>query len=138
MLQGKDKGGLQLTGQLGDVMKESASIAHTVARRVLREHQPDNNFFERTKMHLHVPAGATPKDGPSAGCTMITSLLSLAQGKPVRPNLAMTGEVTLTGRVLPIGGVSAPFSLLSVPSPHPMPFRAEPLHPPWLHGLDWQ
>ncbi|RWR94285.1 lon protease, mitochondrial-like protein isoform X2 [Cinnamomum micranthum f. kanehirae] len=103
--QGDGKGALQLTGQLGDVMKESAQIAHTVARAILLEKEPDNPFFANTKLHLHVPAGATPKDGPSAGCTMITSLLSLAMKQPVRKDLAMTGEVTLTGRILPIGGV---------------------------------
>lgn len=103
--QGEGKGALQLTGQLGDVMKESAQIAHTVARAILVEKDPDNPFFANTKLHLHVPAGATPKDGPSAGCTMITSLLSLAMKKPVRKDLAMTGEVTLTGKILPIGGV---------------------------------
>ncbi|KAJ8636326.1 hypothetical protein MRB53_010593 [Persea americana] len=99
------KGSLNLTGQLGDVMKESAQIAHTVARAILLEREPENPFFAKSKLHLHIPAGATHKDGPSAGCTMITSLLSLAMKKPVRKDLAMTGEVTLTGRILPIGGV---------------------------------
>lgn len=103
--QGEGKGALQLTGQLGDVMKESALIAHTVARAILQEKEPDNQFLANSKLHLHVPAGATPKDGPSAGCTMITSMLSLAMKKLVKKDVAMTGEVTLTGRVLPIGGV---------------------------------
>ncbi|XVE89564.1 hypothetical protein DITRI_Ditri20bG0006100 [Diplodiscus trichospermus] len=103
--QGEGKGALLLTGQLGDVMKESAQIAHTLARAILLEKERDNSFFANTKLHLHVPAGATPKDGPSAGCTMITSMLSLAMKKPVRKDLAMTGEVTLTGKILPIGGV---------------------------------
>ncbi|XP_058002879.1 lon protease homolog 1, mitochondrial isoform X2 [Hevea brasiliensis] len=103
--QGEGKGALQLTGQLGDVMKESAQIAHTVARAILVGKEPDNPFFANSKLHLHVPAGATPKDGPSAGCTMITSLLSLAMKKTVRRDLAMTGEVTLMGKILPIGGV---------------------------------
>ncbi|KAM7481775.1 hypothetical protein LguiB_006358 [Lonicera macranthoides] len=102
---GEGKGALHLTGQLGDVMKESAQIAHTVSRAILRKKEADNTYFANSKLHLHVPAGATPKDGPSAGCTMITSLLSLAMNKPVRKDLAMTGEVTLTGRILPIGGV---------------------------------
>ncbi|MCO5547620.1 hypothetical protein L7F22_001071 [Adiantum nelumboides] len=102
---GDGKGALQLTGQLGDVMKESASIAHTVSRAILRERDPSNPFFKNTSLHLHVPAGATPKDGPSAGCTMITSLLSVAMNKHVKKDVAMTGEVTLTGRILPIGGV---------------------------------
>lgn len=103
--QGEGKGALHVTGQLGDVMKESAQIAHTVARSILLEKVPEYPFFANSKLHLHVPAGATPKDGPSAGCTMITSLLSLATNRPVRKDLAMTGEVTLTGRILPIGGV---------------------------------
>ncbi|XP_039018912.1 lon protease homolog 1, mitochondrial-like [Hibiscus syriacus] len=103
--QGEGKGALHVTGQLGDVMKESAQIAHTLARAILLEKEPDNPFFGNTKLHLHVPAGATPKDGPSAGCTMITSMLSLALKKPVWKDLAMTGEVTLTGKILPIGGV---------------------------------
>ncbi|KAF0910091.1 hypothetical protein E2562_001327 [Oryza meyeriana var. granulata] len=102
---GEGKGALVVTGQLGDVMKESAQIAHTVCRSILREKEPNNPFLTKSKLHLHVPAGATPKDGPSAGCTMITSMLSLAMGKPVTKDLAMTGEVTLTGRILPIGGV---------------------------------
>lgn len=106
--QGEGKGSLHLTGHLGDVMKESAQIAHTVARAVLLDRDPDNQFFANTRLHLHVPAGATPKDGPSAGCTMITSMLSLALGRPVKKDLAMTGEVTLTGQILPIGGVSSP------------------------------
>eukprot|EP01025_Chloroclados_australasicus_P013034 TRINITY_DN16212_c0_g1_i1.p1 TRINITY_DN16212_c0_g1~~TRINITY_DN16212_c0_g1_i1.p1 ORF type:complete len:397 (-),score=61.58 TRINITY_DN16212_c0_g1_i1:283-1410(-) len=99
------KGTLQCTGQLGDVMKESSTIAHTFCRSFMLEMDAENQFFNESAIHLHIPAGATPKDGPSAGCTMITSLLSLAMKKPVRPNLAMTGEVTLTGMVLPIGGV---------------------------------
>ncbi|GLT77779.1 hypothetical protein SLA2020_493370 [Shorea laevis] len=82
--QGEGKGALHLTGQLGDVMKESAQIAHTVARAILLEKEPDGHYFANSKLHLHVPSGATPKDGPSAGCTMITSLLSLALKKPVR------------------------------------------------------
>lgn len=103
--EGDGKGALHVTGQLGDVMKESAQIAHTVARAILLEKEPENPFFANSKLHLHVPAGATPKDGPSAGCTMTTSLLSLALKKPVKKDLAMTGEVTLTGKILPIGGV---------------------------------
>jgi Lon-like ATP-dependent protease len=86
-------------------MRESASIAHTYARAFLHGKQPDSGFFDKTSVHVHVPAGATPKDGPSAGCTIITALLSLALGRPVAPGLAMTGEVSLTGKVLPIGGV---------------------------------
>ncbi|KAI9186577.1 hypothetical protein LWI28_018737 [Acer negundo] len=103
--QEEGKGALHVTGQLGDVMKESAQIAHTVARAILLEKDPKNTFFANSKLHLHIPAGATPKDGPSAGCTMVTSLLSLAMKKFVKKDLAMTGEITLTGRILPIGGV---------------------------------
>ncbi|ONI20884.1 hypothetical protein PRUPE_2G038600 [Prunus persica] len=103
--EAEGKGALHVTGQLGDVMKESAQIAHTVARAILLDKDPDNHtFFANSKLHLHVPAGATPKDGPSAGCTMITSMLSVAMKKPIKRDLAMTGEVTLTGRILPIGG----------------------------------
>jgi ATP-dependent Lon protease len=91
------EGGLTLTGQLGDVMKESAQIALSY----LRSH----GVTVDGRIHLHVPAGAVPKDGPSAGITMVTALASLASGRPVRPEVGMTGEVTLSGRVLPIGGV---------------------------------
>ncbi|KAM1877883.1 hypothetical protein ACFX14_039933 [Malus domestica] len=103
--EAEGKGSLHVTGQLGGVMKESTQIAHTVARAILLDKEPDSTFFANSKLHLHVPAGATPKDGPSAGCTMITSMLSVAMKKPIRRDLAMTGEVTLTGRILPIGGV---------------------------------
>eukprot|EP00466_Bigelowiella_natans_P020592 jgi/Bigna1/92455/estExt_fgenesh1_pm.C_240018 len=99
------RAGLKCTGQLGDVMKESSQIAWTVAKKVLRDRDPSNLFFSQNSLHMHVPEGATPKDGPSAGITMVTALLSVASGKQVRKDLAMTGEITLTGRVLPIGGV---------------------------------
>jgi Lon-like ATP-dependent protease len=102
---GDGKGALKTTGQLGDVMKESSTIAHTFTRGFLELKDPGNKYLADTSLHVHVPAGATPKDGPSAGITITTSLLSLAMNKPVKPNLAMTGELTLTGRVLPIGGV---------------------------------
>jgi ATP-dependent Lon protease len=92
---------LTLTGQLGDVMKESAQIALSY----LRAHRPDLDTALDKVVHLHVPAGAVPKDGPSAGVTMVTALASLASGRPVRADVGMTGEVTLNGRVLPIGGV---------------------------------
>ncbi|KAF0691552.1 hypothetical protein As57867_017195, partial [Aphanomyces stellatus] len=98
------KGGLLTTGQMGGVMEESTKIAHTYARHKLELLQPDNTFFE-ADLHLHVPEGATPKDGPSAGCTMVTALLSLGLNKPVKSNLAMTGELSLTGKVLPVGGI---------------------------------
>jgi len=99
------KGNLKVTGSLGDVMRESSQIAFTHARTLLEKKDPENTFFADASIHLHVPHGGTPKDGPSAGCTMITAMLSLALEKPIKANLAMTGEVTLTGRVLPIGGV---------------------------------
>jgi Lon-like ATP-dependent protease len=104
---GKPTGGgsLKITGQLGDVMKESAQIAYTVSRARLYTINSDNKFFDLNDIHCHVPEGATPKDGPSAGITMITSMLSLALDSPVRCDLAMTGEVSLTGKVLPVGGI---------------------------------
>lgn len=98
-------GSLELTGHLGDVMKESARIALTVARNFLKERDECNTFLESSHLHLHVPEGATPKDGPSAGVTIVTALMSLAQNKPVKANVAMTGEVSLTGKVLPVGGI---------------------------------
>ncbi len=97
--------GLMLTGQLGDVMKESAEIAMSYVRSHAQELNIDPTVFAGKRFHLHVPAGAVPKDGPSAGVTMTTALVSLLRGEPVRSNVAMTGEVTLQGRVLPIGGV---------------------------------
>jgi len=99
------KGNLKVTGSLGDVMRESSQIAFTFARTLFEKKEQENTFFADASVHLHVPHGGTPKDGPSAGCTMITAMLSLALEKPIKPNLAMTGEVTLTGRVLPIGGL---------------------------------
>eukprot|EP00033_Pygsuia_biforma_P001906 GCRY01002127.1.p1 GENE.GCRY01002127.1~~GCRY01002127.1.p1 ORF type:complete len:1149 (-),score=385.41 GCRY01002127.1:143-3589(-) len=97
--------GIKLTGNLGDVMKESADIAYTVAKRTLHAALPDEDFFPSHSLHLHCPEGATPKDGPSAGITMVTALLSLATQTPIPVNIAMTGEVTLSGKVLRIGGV---------------------------------
>lgn len=101
----KSEGSLEVTGQLGDVMKESAKIASTYARAFLMNREPENNFLVNSHLHLHVPEGATPKDGPSAGCTIVTALLSLATNAPVRQNVAMTGEVSLTGKILPVGGI---------------------------------
>jgi ATP-dependent Lon protease len=98
------KAGLTLTGQLGDVMKESAQIALSFVRAHAAELGVEQSFFDKA-IHVHVPAGATPKDGPSAGITMVTALTSLATGRPVRAEVGMTGEVTLNGRVLPIGGL---------------------------------
>ena len=97
--------GLTLTGQLGDVMKESAQIALSYLRSHAETIGIDTDTLSGRRLHLHVPAGAVPKDGPSAGITMVTALASLASGRPVRPEVGMTGEVTLAGRVLPIGGV---------------------------------
>ncbi|HYN77616.1 MAG TPA: endopeptidase La, partial [Lamprocystis sp. (in: g-proteobacteria)] len=96
--------GFKLTGQLGDVMKESAEIAYTYITSHARDFGAESSFFDRAFIHLHVPAGATPKDGPSAGITMASALLSLARNQPAR-RIAMTGEITLTGEVFPIGGV---------------------------------
>jgi Lon-like ATP-dependent protease len=98
-------GGLYATGMMGEVMKESTLIAHTVARAKLHRWDSTNDYFERAKIHMHIPEGATPKDGPSAGVTMVTALVSLALDRPIRPDVAMTGEVSLTGKVLPVGGI---------------------------------
>ncbi len=100
-----EKTEMKLTGQAGEVMKESAQIAWTYVQSSVHRYSPTVPFFEKSQIHLHIPEGATPKDGPSAGVTMTTSLLSLLLNVPVRENLGMTGELTLTGRVLPIGGL---------------------------------
>jgi ATP-dependent Lon protease len=99
------KEGLKVTGKLGEVMQESASIAYSYVRHISAEHGVGREFWENNIVHLHVPAGATPKDGPSAGITLASALLSLATGKKIRKALAMTGELSLVGRVLPIGGL---------------------------------
>ena len=96
---------LVLTGQLGDVMKESARIALSFVRSHAEELGVDADAFKDKTFHVHVPAGAIPKDGPSAGITMSTALASLLSGRPVKHTVGMTGEVTLQGRVLPIGGL---------------------------------
>jgi Lon-like ATP-dependent protease len=101
----KGGGMLKVTGQLGDVMKESSQIAYTVARAKLDEINDSSSFFDDTDLHMHVPEGAPPKDGPSTGITMTTAMLSLALGKPIKNALAMTGEISLTGKVLPVGGI---------------------------------
>ncbi|HQC71111.1 MAG TPA: endopeptidase La [Candidatus Competibacteraceae bacterium] len=97
--------GFKLTGRLGEVMQESASIAYSYISAHLEDYQADPKFFDEAFVHLHVPEGATPKDGPSAGITMATALLSLARGQVLARPLAMTGELTLTGQVLPVGGI---------------------------------
>ena len=100
------KGGLVLTGQMGDVMKESSQIAFNWARKfVLDRKAKKADWFDKNIIHLHIPEGATPKDGPSAGITMATTFVSLLMNKKIKPNLAMTGELSLTGQVLPIGGL---------------------------------
>jgi ATP-dependent Lon protease len=99
------KGSLTVTGQLGDVMKESASAALSFVRSRSKELSLEPGFYADSDIHLHVPAGATPKDGPSAGVAMTTALTSLLTGVPVREDVAMTGEITLRGQVLPVGGI---------------------------------
>ncbi|MBM3207553.1 MAG: endopeptidase La, partial [Chlamydiae bacterium] len=104
-----EKTDMKLTGQAGDVMKESAQIAWTFLHSNVDKYAKGKKFFEKSQVHLHIPEGATPKDGPSAGITMVTSLLSLLRNQPVAADLGMTGELTLTGKVLPIGGVKEKF-----------------------------
>ncbi len=101
-----EKGGIQLTGQMGDVMKESAQIAFNWVKSYALQHElKDSEWFEKNTIHLHIPEGATPKDGPSAGITMATTFMSLIKNKKIKKDLAMTGELSLTGQVLPIGGL---------------------------------
>ena len=99
------KGELKLTGNLGNVMKESASTALTYLQSNAKKYKIDSKLFEKKNIHVHVPEGAVPKDGPSAGITMMTSIASAFTGKRVKPFLAMTGEITLRGQVLPVGGI---------------------------------
>lgn len=104
-LNAASRPGLERTGNMKNVMKESTLIAYSFAKSVLARQFPENKFFEKAKVHLHCPEGATQKDGPSAGITMATSLLSLALDKPLDPSITMTGELTVTGKVLRIGGL---------------------------------
>ena len=99
------KGEIDLTGQMGDVMKESAIIAMSYVRSIGKENGIKAEVFKDNDFHIHIPEGAVPKDGPSAGITMATAIFSAITGKKVRSDLAMTGEVTLRGRALPIGGL---------------------------------
>lgn len=100
-----EKTSMKLTGQAGEVMKESAQIAWSYLNSVVHKYAPEHEFFEKSSVHIHIPEGATPKDGPSAGITMVTALISLLTDTPILEDLGMTGELTLTGRVLPIGGL---------------------------------
>lgn len=99
------KGNLLMTGQMGDVMKESAQIALTFVRSICPDYKVADDYFEKHDLHIHIPEGAVPKDGPSAGITMATAMLSAVTGQKVKAEVAMTGEITLRGRVLPIGGL---------------------------------
>ncbi len=101
----KGKGELTLTGNLGDVMKESATIAYEYLKAHASDYQIDDQIFEKNKLHIHVPEGATPKDGPSAGITILTSIISSFTKKNIREKIAMTGEITLRGKLLPVGGI---------------------------------
>ncbi len=96
---------LKLTGKLGDIMKESATIAFSYVKSIAEKYNVPQTWFDKSSIHIHVPEGATPKDGPSAGITMATAMFSLVTGKVIKEDLAMTGELSLLGKVMPIGGL---------------------------------
>ena len=136
------KGQLKLTGSLGDVMRESAEAARSWLRSRADDFDLDKDSFETSDLHIHVPAGAVPKDGPSAGIAMVTSLASLLTGRKAHPRVAMTGEITLRGKVLPVGGIKEKIlaakraGISKVVLPERNRRDVEEVSPELLEGLD--